>query len=176
MTVVLNLFGAPTIARGGEAHALHFERRTQLLVYLALKRTWVARAELAALLWPDQDTQARQYQSAQGVVPAAGRAGCRADRSSDQARCASRRDTDVHDFESALREQRIADALALRRGDLLAGFDDDSNEAWSGWLHFERDRLRSAWRTAAAQHLAGELEATEADRSRGAAAGRGSAR
>ena len=50
------------------------------------------------------------------------------------------------DFEAALREARVDDALALRRGELLAGFDDDANEAWSGWLRLERDRLRAAWR------------------------------
>jgi hypothetical protein len=39
MTVLLSLFGAPTIERGGTTRALQFERRTQLLVYLALRRT-----------------------------------------------------------------------------------------------------------------------------------------
>ncbi len=65
-------------------------------------------------------------------------------------------------FETALRERRLADAVDGYRGDLLAGFDDDRNDAWSGWLTFERDRLRSAWRRAAQQYLAGELDATEA--------------
>ena len=55
-------------------------------------------------------------------------------------------DTDVHAFETALREQRIADALPLWRGDLLRGFDDDANEAWTGWLAFERNRLRALWK------------------------------
>jgi hypothetical protein len=58
-------------------------------------------------------------------------------------------ETDVDAFEAALREQRIADAVALRRGRLLLGFDDDANDAWSGWLRFERDRLHTAWRAAA---------------------------
>ena len=58
------------------------------------------------------------------------------------------------DFESALREQRIADALAAYRGELLAGFDDGESEAWTRWLAFERDRLRTAWRAAALARLA----------------------
>ena len=37
--------------------------------------------------------------------------------------------TDVADFESALREQRTADALDAYRGELLAGFDDGESEA-----------------------------------------------
>ena len=70
-------------------------------------------------------------------------------------------DTDVSAFESALREQRIADALPMRRGELLAGFDDDQSEAWSSWLGFERDRLRVAWRDAALDHLAADIDAAE---------------
>ena len=61
--------------------------------------------------------------------------------------------TDVADFESALREQRAAEALAAYRGDLLAGFDDDESEAWTRWVGFERDRLRTAWRAAALARL-----------------------
>src|SRR5688572_12620514 len=54
MTVRLQLFGSPRIECGGEAFALPFERRNQVLVLAALKRSWVGRAELAAMLWPDQ--------------------------------------------------------------------------------------------------------------------------
>ncbi len=64
-------------------------------------------------------------------------------------------------FESALRDQRLADALPMRRGELLAGFDDDQSEAWSSWLNFERDRLRQVWRDAALTHLATDIDAAE---------------
>ena len=57
-------------------------------------------------------------------------------------------DTDVLAFEAALREGRTADAIALKRGELLAGFEEGS-EAWSTWLAFERERLAAAWRGAA---------------------------
>ena len=66
--------------------------------------------------------------------------------------------TDVSTFETALRERRLSDAIMLRRGDLLAGFDDPQNDSWSGWLGFERDRLRAAWRAAAQEYLASEIE------------------
>jgi predicted ATPase/DNA-binding SARP family transcriptional activator len=161
MTVLLSLFGAPTIERGGTTRALEFERRTQLLVYLALKRTWVGRAEIAALLWPDQDsklayTNLRKALHRLQSLPGAEQIEVHGSALRFEAR------TDVHSFEEALREQRVADALALRRGDLLVGFDDDANEAWSGWVGFERDRLRAAWRSAAQQHLSGELNPTQA--------------
>ena len=56
MALRLQLFGAPALVADGAAAALPFERRSQLLAYLALKRAWVGRAELAALLWPEQQT------------------------------------------------------------------------------------------------------------------------
>ena len=57
MTVRLHLFGSPKIDRGGESLALPFERRNQLLVFLALKRAWFARAELATMLWPEPSSK-----------------------------------------------------------------------------------------------------------------------
>ena len=54
MPARLHLFGSPTIDLDGGPVALPFERRSQLLVYLALKRAWVGRAELAAIFWPEQ--------------------------------------------------------------------------------------------------------------------------
>ena len=51
------LFGVPSLEHDGQSWALPFERRTQLLALLALKRGWAGRAEVAALLWPDQDTK-----------------------------------------------------------------------------------------------------------------------
>ena len=57
MTVRLLLLGSPLVQHSGESIALPFERRTQLLAFLALKRAWVGRAELAAMLWPDQQTK-----------------------------------------------------------------------------------------------------------------------
>ena len=160
MTVSLFLFGPPTVEYGGESVALPFERRNQLLVFLALKRAWVGRSELAALLWPEQENKLaytnlrkilHRLQSlpwARGIESQGGALRFEAE-------------TDVFAFESALREQRIADALPMRRGELLAGFDDDQSEAWSSWLNFERDRLRVAWREAALNRLGGDIDAAE---------------
>jgi predicted ATPase/DNA-binding SARP family transcriptional activator len=161
MTVALTLFGVPTIVYGGRSVALGFERRTQLLVYLAMKRTWIGRAEVAALLWPDQDSKLAYTNLRKALfrlqrfpwaehIEAQGNA------------LRFEVDTDVQAFEVALREHRTTDALPLFRGTLLSGFDDGSNEAWSGWLSFERDRLQSAWRSAAQQRLAGDIDAAEA--------------
>jgi DNA-binding SARP family transcriptional activator len=158
MSARLSLFGSPTIDRDGEALVLPFERRGQLLAFLALRRAWVGRADSRRCSGRSRDPP-RLHQPAQVLFrmqsPAwTGWSSRRA------ARCAAA-ETDVEAFEAALRERRLAEALALRRGELLPGFDDDASEAWSSWLAFERERLRSAWRERAAPLEAG-IEPREA--------------
>jgi predicted ATPase/DNA-binding SARP family transcriptional activator len=151
----LCLLGTPTVEHGGVRAALPLERRSQLLVLLAVRRGWVARAELASLLWPEQPaklayTNLRKTLHRLSALPWS--AGLET-----QGTSALRFEpaTDLLDFDAAVRDGRLDDALALAPGGmLLAGFDDDANAAWSDWLRFERDRLRSAWRGAALQWLA----------------------
>ncbi len=161
MTVALSLFGSPEITYGGKSSVLPFERRTQLVAFLALRGSWVGRAELASLLWPGQDTKLAYTNLRKALFRL--QSSPWADRLEVQSG-ALRFDasTDVVAFESALREHRTREALALHRGALLTGFDDDGNPAWSGWLSFERDRLQAAWRSAAQEHLAGNIDAVEA--------------
>lgn len=160
MTLRLLLFGSPTIESGSESLALPFERRGQLFAYLALKRAWVARSELAALLWPGQDAKLAQANVRKALhrlqeLPWA--AGIETQGGALRLEI----ETDVPAFEAALRDRRIAEALSLRRGELLAGFEDDANEAWASWLGFERDRLRAAWRGAALERLATDIDPAE---------------
>ncbi len=158
----LQLLGPPAVVgHGGDAAALPFERRSQLVALLALKRSWVGRHELAAMLWPEQPSRLAHANLRKTLfrlpsVPW----GAAVEVQETALRLAA--DTDVADFEAALAAGRGAEALALRRGELLAGFDDDANEAWTAWLGFERERLRAAWRDAALARLAGPLEPAEA--------------
>lgn len=161
MPLRLTLFGPPTIERDGDALAMPFERRGQLVAYLALKGGWVPRAELAALLWPDQAAKLAYTNLRKALFRLQSLPGAPAVESN----AASVRvdlPTDVADFERARAGGRVADALALRRGELLAGFDDDGNEAWSAWLRFERDRLRAQWRETALARLAEDMDADQA--------------
>src|SRR5438552_14780490 len=116
MTVRLRLFGRPAIDVDGRLSMLPFERRSQLLALLALRRSWVGRAELAMLLWPEQErklayTNLRKILFRSQSMPGA-------DRIEPQGGALRFDvDTDVSDFEQALREDRIADELALRTCD-----------------------------------------------------------
>ena len=160
MTVRLFLLGSPTVEFGGESFALPFERRNQLLVFLALKRSWVGRAELATLLWPEQENKLA-YTNLRKTLHRLQSLRWASSIESQGGALRFEAETDVYAFESALRDQRLADALPMRRGELLAGFDDDQSEAWSSWLNFERDRLRQVWRDAALTHLATDIDAAE---------------
>jgi len=173
LSLRLRLFGAPRLDTGDEpaaaaavaspapataapridTGALPHERRSQLVAWLALKRAWVGRAELAALLWPEHagHLAAANLRKAVHRVQSAPWAGG-LEVSGHALRFAAR--TDVHDFETALAEGRLADALALFGGELMAGFDDPANEAWTERLRFERERLQAAWRAAALEWLA----------------------
>ena len=102
MTVRLSLFGSPSIAHGGKSLALPLERRSQLLVFLALKRSWVGRAELAAMLWPDQAsklalTNLRKILFRMQSVPWAKNI------ETHEGAIRFEAETDVRDFEAALR-------------------------------------------------------------------------
>lgn len=149
----LRLFGAPTVEFGGASIALPFERRTQLAAWLALRGGWVNRAEAAALLWPDQASRLAFANLRKTLFRLADLPwGAGIEQQGGALRWAG--STDVGAFETALREGRTADAVGLAGGEPLAGFDGDASEAWTGWLRFERDRLRAAWRAAALRMLA----------------------
>ena len=175
MATRLYLFGSPEIHVDGEAFALPCERRAQLLVFLAQKRAWVNRAEVAALFWPEQATKLayanlRKTLFRLQLLPWAPAVATQA----NLLRCDTATDTAA--FEQARREERFDDALVHCRGDFLAGFDDDSSEAWASWLAFERERLRGAFRTAVLQRLDAAIEPAAAAATVGATARAGPAR
>src|SRR5688572_11658376 len=120
MPARLQLLGSPTIETDGTTVALPFERRTQLLVMLALRGAWVGRAEAAALLWPEASSTLALTHLRKTLFRLRGLpwADC------VQAQGGSLRveaDTDLQRFQQALHGQRPRDALALHAGPLLAG-------------------------------------------------------
>lgn len=149
MPVHLHLLGTPRVQLdGGAASALPFERRSQIVALLALRGGWVARAEIAAMLWPQQDTTQAQANLRKALFRLQALPWGHALASQGGSlRCLA--ETDVQAFEQALRAGHLAAALALHGGPLLAGFDDDASEPWTAWLRFERERVDAAWRAAA---------------------------
>jgi predicted ATPase/DNA-binding SARP family transcriptional activator len=149
----LLLFGAPAASVGGRSVALPVERRSQLVVHLALRGDWVGRAELAALLWPDAVSKLALANLRKTLFRLPGQPWAPPLEMEGNA-LRLRVATDVADFDAAVRDARHRDAAAMAGAALLQGFDDDGNEAWSTWLRFERDRLRDQWRASALACLA----------------------
>jgi predicted ATPase/DNA-binding SARP family transcriptional activator len=149
----LRLVGTPAIDSLGQTFPLPVERRGQLVALLALRGDWMQRAELAALLWPDvpQALASTNLRKAVFRVREAAWGECM-EAEGTALRVVLRHD--VATFHAWVRDGRLAEALSQTRGELLAGFDDDANEAWSSWLRAQRDRWRAAWRQAALQRLA----------------------
>jgi class 3 adenylate cyclase len=114
-------------------------RARSLLALLALEHRPHARAQLAARFWPDVlDESART--SLRGALAAVRRAlGAEADRylvaTRERAALSDDVTTDAAEFERLLAADRLDDAIALWRGDLLFGLHDD-------WVLVARDEWR----------------------------------
>ena len=141
-------------------------RRAALFCYLALAlpRGFHRRDTLFALFWPEDDAdQARHalrqslyfLRRALGAKTILSRGDEELALAPEQVRC------DVWEFDAAIEQGRPADALALYRGDLLAGFHISAAPDFERWLDQERNRLRqrageAAWALATARERAGD--------------------
>ena len=116
-------------------------RARSLLGWLALDRRMHSRSRLAARFWPDVlDESART--SLRSALSALRRS---LGPNSERYLIAGRDDvglagdsevwTDVAEFEHCVEHERLEDALALCRGELLAGLDED-------WVYERRDEIR----------------------------------
>src|SRR5215208_3174734 len=154
-------------------------RRTALLCYLALAtpRGFHRRDTLFALFWPEDDAEQARHALRQSVYFLRRALGAKSIVSrgdeelalaSDQVCC------DVWTFDAAVDQGRAADARAVYRGELLAGFHTSSAPDFERWLDEERSRLRqrageAGWALAAARERDGDA-AGAAEAARGAAA------
>ena len=168
--IELRTFGALTLtsADGRDVAAVLAQpRRAALLCYLAAAspRGFHRRDTLVAVFWPEHDADQARRALRQAVYFLRRSLGSDAivSRGDDElavapevVRC------DVREFEAALEEGRTEDALALRTGELLAGFHISDAPEFERWLDAERSRLGerardAAWKLAAVREEAGDL-------------------
>ena len=167
--IELRTLGALELS-SAESHAagsvLAQPRRAALLCYLALAspRGFQRRDTLFALFWPDDDTEQARHALRQSVYflrralgpdTIVSRGDDELALASDQLRC------DVWALEAAIALGRPADALALYRGELLAGFHISAAPEFERWLDQERARVKqlavgAAWALAAERERAGD--------------------
>jgi DNA-binding SARP family transcriptional activator len=147
------LLGAPQASVGRTAVETDTRKAMALLAYLAVSEQPQRRATLAALLWPDTDEQKARgalrrtlsvlrtalgdrWLDAEGETIDLQRTGVR---------------VDVADFRRAFRENRLADAVALYRGDFMQGFSLRDSPEFDDWQAAQSDALRSEYAGALAQ-------------------------
>ena len=141
-------------------------RRTALLCYLALAvpRGFHRRDTLLSLFWPDDDTEQGRHALRQSVYflrRALGADAIVSRGDEELALAADRIHCDAWAFDAAAEQGRPAEALALYRGELLAGFHISDAPDFERWLDQERDRLRQragevAWALSAEREREGD--------------------
>lgn len=137
----VRMLGAFELELDGSRLALPESRRAwSLLAWLALYPGMHARGPLAARFWPnvlDSSARASLRSAIWSLRRALGPAGERVLRASREEVGFDPRElrTDVADFRRLVREGRLEEAVALGRGELLPGFEDD-------WVYDARDEQR----------------------------------
>ncbi len=138
----IRLLGELEIQLDGVAHPAPSSRPARaLLGWLALHPGMHRRAQLAARLWPDVlDASARASlrTTLHALRAALGSGGARYLLASrDEVGLSDDVWVDLHAFDELVERGELAEALALRAGELLAGFEED-------WAWQARDRHREA--------------------------------
>ena len=151
---VLCLLGAPRFVGPEGERRFKPDRPCQLLFYLALRADWVTRDALAELLFAGRSTasaranlrtvlhRAQRFDLATNTLESNG----------ELLRWLVA--TDVREFEAALNEGRVTDAVGGYAAPLGTGLDDPGNAPFTEWLASERARLAARWHAAALSVLA----------------------
>ncbi|MDQ4079728.1 MAG: hypothetical protein M3125_03145, partial [Gemmatimonadota bacterium] len=144
-------------------------KRLALLAYLALaqSRGFHRRDSLVALFWPELDEEHARGALRQAVHFLRRHLGMEAivSRGEEELRIGGNTWCDAAAFEHAASANRLEEAIALYRGDLLAGFHvSDAAPELDQWIENERTRLReiaakSAWSLAVKSELARDVVA-----------------
>lgn len=149
----LCLLGPVALRSAGTAVPFRPQRPHQLLAVLALRGgEWVDRDWLAGLFWPDHElAQARR--NLRKVIFKARELSAVAPLEATDGALRWGVASDVQDFRQALRERRLADAVALLGAAPLHGLHDPDDAALADWLGGERQRLVGDWQQAARERL-----------------------
>ncbi len=154
----LQLLGVASVFSHGRLEPLPLARPAWLLLYLALRRDWVARDELACLFRPEDDDQTARN-ALRLIFHRAKQFPWAAALETDAKRARFLISTDVENFVTLCKNQQWLEALEIYQGALLEGFMPPALAGLEAWLGFEREHLHGLWREAILQRTS-QLEAT----------------
>jgi DNA-binding SARP family transcriptional activator len=146
------LFGPPRIERDGRPIGVDTRKAIAILAYMAVSGLPEGRDRLAALLWPDADTERARGALRRTLSTLRTSLGGSEIRS-DGLRVALDLDAievDVRRFRSLLGEGHLAEAIQVYSGDFLSGFSLRDSIEFDEWQAAQAEELR--------RELAGALE------------------
>jgi len=138
------LLGPPRAELDGTPIEVDTRKAIALLAYLAVSGERKSRDTLATLLWPEYDgehARAAFRRTLSALNKALGGEGLLIDRSS-VALDRSAALVDVAEFRRLIAESHLEEAVALYRGDFLAGFGLKDSIEFDDWQFFELDGLK----------------------------------
>jgi DNA-binding SARP family transcriptional activator len=159
--VSLSLLGPPRVEKDGRAVEFETRKAVAILAYLALEPGTQPRDRIAAMLWPeasDERARASLRRTLSPLRTVLGDDVLLADTVSVRLGTDAVA-TDVDRFRSLLRQGDLGEAIALYRGDLLAGFSLKDSPAFDEWQAARSEEIRGELRAALSQ-LSSEASAT----------------
>lgn len=164
--VSLSLLGPPLVEKAGRAVEFETRKAIAILAYLELEGGTQPRDRLAAMLWPDADDERARASLRRTLSPLRTELG-------DEVLVADTVSvrlgtdavtSDVERFRSLLREGKLGEAVALYRGDLLAGFSLKDSPAFDEWQAARSEELRAELREGLTRLSAEAIEAGDVSR------------
>ncbi len=160
----LQLFGRPRLTQPGGTVPFKAERRFRLLAVLAVAQTWLARAWLAELFWPERDTTVARGNLRKLLLETR-----RLNIEGLEESVAGVRwliETDLADFYRSIADGDWRTASRLSCGPLMQDLEQGQmSAAFLAWLNYERGEAYTRWRNAClrAFDATGGVDADEVD-------------
>lgn len=149
--LTVNCFGTPEVKVDDNLHPLPTRKATALLVYLAITARPQSRELLAALLWPNSETDRAKSslrRALTDIKKAIGGGWVGSNRQAVWIK-STRIRVDVLQFQELVAKNtdatQWAKAIALYQGDFLDGFAVKNCYEFDEWLYFEAENLRQAY-------------------------------